>query len=355
MLRMLLAVLAAFALAAPVAGQGGDDVIVIAHRGASAERPEHTLAAYERAIDQGADYIELDLVLTKDGAFVARHENELSETTDVAVRPEFGDRRTTKVIDGEKVTGWFSEDFTLAEIETLRARERLPELRSANTAFDYLQNVPSLGDVIVLVRAKEEETGRRIGLYIELKHPAYFEGLGLEPAQLLLNELGVSGYTGADPVFIQSFEVTPLVRVKSRSDFKTIQLVEAEGGPADAPATVTYAKMLTPEGLAQVARYADGIGAPVALLLGPDGTSSGLIERAHGAGLLIHAWTVRPENAFLPSSLQKPGGQAALGNMDALVARLKRAQVDGIFTDSPALAGRALRIDAAIQKVPGLD
>ncbi|WP_083989556.1 glycerophosphodiester phosphodiesterase family protein [Paraurantiacibacter namhicola] len=312
------------------------DMIVIAHRGASAERPEHTLEAYALAIDQGADYIEPDLVVTKDGVLVARHENELSDTTDVATRPEFGGRRTTKVIDGEEVTGWFAEDFTLAELETLRVRERLPELRPGNTAYDYLYRIPSLGEIIALVSAKEAETGRRIGLYPELKHPAHLETLGFDPAQMLVDELAGSGYGAGDPVFVQSFEVVPLVRVKQGSAFRTIQLMSLEGGPADAPANVTYAKMMTPEGLAQVARYADGIGVPIAAVLTADGGSTGLVGAAHEAGLLVHVWTLRPENAFLPEGLQSGEGPAEHGCDDVLFYALVRVGVDGVFADSPA-------------------
>ena len=187
--------------AAAHANAGG--MLVIAHRGASGERPEHTLAAYERAIDLGADYIEPDLVPTKDGVLVARHENELSGTTDIATRPEFAARQATRSIDGKEVTGWFTEDFTLAELRRLRARERLPRLRPGNTAFDGLFQIPTLAEIIALVRAKEAESGRRIGIYPELKHPAYFATLGHDLARLVVAQLHAAGYRGvydfADP------------------------------------------------------------------------------------------------------------------------------------------------------------
>ena len=198
-----------------------DDILVIAHRGASGERPEHTLAAYERAIDQGADYIEPDLVVTSDGVLVSRHENEISETTDVATRGEFEDRRRTKTIDGKRVAGWFAEDFTLAELQSLRAKERLPNLRAANSRFDGLYQVPTLAEIVALVRAKEAETGRRIGIYPELKHPEFLlQEEGIDTVDLLLAELRNLNITAADPIYIQCFEVGPLQRLNQRSNFK---------------------------------------------------------------------------------------------------------------------------------------
>ena len=181
--------MAALALAHAMPAQAGE-LLVIAHRGASGERPEHTLAAYERAIDQGADYIEPDLVPTKDMVLIARHENELSETTDVAAHPEFEARRRAKTIDGRLVNGWFAEDFTLAEIRTLRARERIPGVRPANARYDGLYSVPTFAEIVRLVRAKEAETGRRIGLYPELKHPtALLQDIGIDVVDLLVAAL----------------------------------------------------------------------------------------------------------------------------------------------------------------------
>ena len=195
------------------------DMLVIAHRGASGERPEHTLAAYERAIDQGADYIEPDLVATKDNVLVARHENELSDTTDVASRPEFAGRQRSKTIDGRLVSGWFAEDLTLAELRTLRAKERLPTLRRANARFDGLYPVPTFEEIIALVRAKEAETGRHIGIYPELKHPTFLlEAEGVDMVDLLLIELRNLGIEPGDPLFIQCFEVGTLKRLDQRSD-----------------------------------------------------------------------------------------------------------------------------------------
>ncbi len=314
-------------------------MLIIAHRGASGERPEHTLAAYERAIDQGADYIEPGLVATSDGVLVARHENAISGTTNVADHPEFADRRTTKVIDGSEVTDWFTEDFTLAELRTLRARERLPELRPANTAFDGLYPIPTLAEIIALVRAKEAEGGEPIGLYPEIKHPAHFAAHGHDLAAMLVTQLHEAGYRSTqDPVFIQSFEVMPLVRLNGMTDLRLVQLVEAEGGPADLR-DWTYADMLTPGGLADIAAYADGIGVPLSLVVDGEGKATGLVAAAQGAGLLVHGWTLRKENAFLPQRhrssdhwLDRPGCLPAW--WDELVA----TGMDGIFIDDPGPA-----------------
>ncbi|AOL93050.1 glycerophosphoryl diester phosphodiesterase [Porphyrobacter sp. LM 6] len=294
-------ILATLLLAATPAGAQNGEMLIIAHRGASAERPEHTLAAYERAIDQGADYIEPDLVVTKDLVLVSRHENELSGTTDVASREEFEDRRRDKTIDGQKVAGWFAEDFTLAELRSLRAKERIPSLRPANARFDGLYQVPTFAEIVKLVRAKEAETGRRIGLYPELKHPEFLlQDSGIDMVDLVLREFRTLGITPTDPVFIQSFEIAPLQRLKQRGGgFKLVQLVKPEDGPADEPA-MRYVDMVTPTGLAEIAKYADAVGAHVALVLNPDGTPTALVADAKAAGLTVHAWTVRPENEFLP-------------------------------------------------------
>lgn len=335
---LILSALAALALAMPASAQTEPDVLVIAHRGASGERPEHTLAAYERAIDQGADYIEPDLVATKDRVLVARHENEISGTTDVADHPEFADRRTAKEIDGQQVTGWFVEDFTLAELRTLRAKERLPDLRPGNARFDGLYQVPTFAEIAALVKAKEAETGRRIGLYPELKHPHFLlQAEGIDTVDLLLRELDAAGIAADDPIFIQSFEIAPLRRLGERSDYKLVQLVGAEGGPVDEPA-MRYRAMVTMDGMARIADYADAVGADIRLVLEADGTPSGLVSAAHAAGLKVHAWTLRKENAFLPPPLRRGESEAARGCPEKLWTLLTRAGVDGVFTDDPAIA-----------------
>ncbi|RNJ63995.1 MAG: glycerophosphodiester phosphodiesterase [Porphyrobacter sp. IPPAS B-1204] len=336
-----LALIAVLALTTLPAVAQDKPMLIIAHRGASAERPEHTLAAYELAIEQGADYIEPDLVATKDLVLVSRHENELSGTTDVASREEFEDRRRDKTIDGQKIAGWFAEDFTLAELRTLRAKERIPSLRPANARFDGLYQVPTLAEIVKLVRAKEAATGRRIGIYPELKHPEFLlQNAGIDMVDLLLREFRTLGITPADPVFVQSFEIAPLQRLKQRSDFKLVQLVAPIGGPADEPA-MRYAEMVTPIGLAEVAKYADAVGAHIALVLTPEGGPTTLVADAKAAGLAVHAWTVRPENDFLPTSLRTGDDPKGRGCGDVKLAQmLMAAGVAGVFTDGP-LKGRS--------------
>jgi glycerophosphoryl diester phosphodiesterase len=325
-----LALLALGALALPAGA-----TIVIAHRGASGERPEHTLASYERAIDQGADYIEPDLVPTRDGVLVARHENEISGTTDVAEHPEFASRKATRTIDGETLTGWFVEDFTLAELRTLRAKERLPAVRKANTAFDRLYPVPTFAEVIALVRAKQAESGREIGIYPEIKHPAYMAARGFDMPALLVAQLDAAGLNrkGAK-VFIQCFEVGPLERLRTMTPLPLIQLVSAQGGPADQPGT-SYAAMLRPEGLRAIAMHADGIGAELTLLLDEKGKARPLVGQAHRAGLVVHAWTLRRENRFLLPMLRKGSDPDAPGDLARAWKLLKAAGIDGVFTDNP--------------------
>ena len=320
-----------------------DDMLVIAHRGASGERPEHTLAAYERAIDQGADYIEPDLVATKDNVLVARHENELSDTTDVAAREEFASRRRSKTIDGVLVSGWFAEDFTLAELRTLRAKERLPALRPANARFDGLYSVPTFEEIVALVRAKEAESGRRIGLYPELKHPEFLlQTAGIDLVDLLVTALRKADLDDADDlVFVQSFEVAPLRRLDKMVQVPLVQLVKADGGPADM-AGLYYGDMMTPSGLKDIAAYADGIGTELKMLFGPEGIPSGLVEEAHAAGLKVHAWTLRKENAFLPPVMRKGTAENATGDVLGMVTLLKAQGVDGVFTDDPGPVIEAL-------------
>ena len=240
------------------------DVLIIAHRGASGERPEHTRMAYERAIEQGADVIEPDLVMTRDGVLVVRHENEIGGTTDVAAHAEFADRRVTKTIDGQAVTGWFTEDFTLAELMTLRARERLPALRGA--AFDGREPILTFEQVLDIAAEASARTGRTIGVAPELKHPSHFAALGLPMEDAFVAVLERRGLTGSDaPMLVQCFEVGPLERLSARIDTPLLQLLARDGGPADRP-ELTYAAMATPKGLARVAAYARWIGADTAMI-----------------------------------------------------------------------------------------
>lgn len=320
-----------------------DHPILIAHRGASGERPEHTIASYTLAIEQGADFIEPDLVLTKDGILVARHENEISTTTDVADHPEFASRKATKVIDGHSVKGWFTEDFTLAELKMLRAKERLPKLRPANTAYDGQFTIPTFDEIIALAQAKSKETGRRIGLYPETKHPSYFASIGLPHEGPLLAALEGAGYTRKDdPVFIQSFEVGNLIALSSRTSLRLIQLVDADGGPADRPET-TYAEILADEGLKSVARYAAGIGPAKDLiirrtLLGALDGSTGLVGRCHAAGLEVHPWTFRAENFFLPLGLRNGINPRSAGDLAEEIRLFLAEGIDGLFCDFPGIA-----------------
>jgi glycerophosphoryl diester phosphodiesterase len=336
-------ILAAMALAMATNGP-----IVIAHRGASGERPEHTLGSYELAIDQGADFIEPDLVSTKDGILVARHENEISETTDVAAHPEFAERKRTKTIDGQSLTGWFTEDFTLAELKTLRARERLPQLRPANTAYHGQWNVPTLDEIIALVKRREQETGRRIGLYPETKHPSHFRALGLPLEERLVATLAKAGYDGADdPVFIQSFEVDNLKRLNAMTEWPLIQLMASVAGPPDQPG-VTYAAMSTPEGLAEIALYADGVGLEKAMVIprtanGKLAAPTSIVTDAHAAGLKVHVWTFRRENYFLPAEFKAGDSPVATGHVGAEIKAFLATGIDGLFSDNVAEAVAATR------------
>ncbi len=320
--------------------------IVIGHRGASGYRPEHTLASYKLAIELGADFIEPDLVSTKDHVLVARHENEISTTTDVADHPEFADRMTTKVIDGIEVTGWFTEDFTLAELRTLRATERLPETRPANTAFDGLYQIPTLQQVIDL--AKREH----VGIYPETKHPTYFDDIGLSLEEPLVRTLRANGYRGGRaPVYIQSFEVANLKDLNTMTGLPLVQLVDETGQPYDFVVSGdprTYADLITRKGLMDIANYAEGVGVNKTLIVPWDEQNrleapTGLVQRAHRAHLVVHAFTFRNENEFLPVDFQlgdpsSPVFLQAYGDAPAEYRLFFRLGVDGVFSDNPDTA-----------------
>ena len=316
--------------------------LVIAHRGASGYMPEHTLAAYRLAILLGADYVEPDLVMTRDGHFIARHENRLADTTDIEDHPEFAKRRVTRTVDDKEMSDWFSEDFTLAELQQLRARERLPEIRPANTSLNDLFPIPSLQDIIDMVREMEQIVGRTIGLYPELKSPAYFRDRGLDPEGTLVAELKKNGYQGSDaPVYIQAFETESLQRLNKLTDIRLVYLI---GYDPDDPATAN--SQVSDAGLRQLAEFVDGIGvAKYGLLIPRDeaGNLEGenatdLPQRAHSLGLLVHAWTFRAENEFLPVNLRSAGPATAPGDSLAEHRLFIDAGIDGLFTEQADIA-----------------
>ncbi|HEY7190303.1 MAG TPA: glycerophosphodiester phosphodiesterase [Vicinamibacterales bacterium] len=290
--------------------------IIIGHRGASGHRPEHTLESYRLAVQMGADYIEPDLVSTKDGVLIARHENEIGGTTDVASK--FPDRKRTATIDGQTVTGWFTEDFTLAEIKTLRARERL-EFRSH--AWDGQFEIPTFDEVIELAQRLGREAGRTIGIYPETKHPTYFRNLNLPLEEHLLASLQSHGWnTREAPVFIQSFETENLRALRHRTPVRLILLVDQQTDPIDDTR------------LRDIASYADGVGLNTRLVIPADKDRrllppTDIVTRAHASGLLVHVWTLRQEPTFLSPTYN--------GDFEAEFRQFRDLGVDGIFTDFP--------------------
>jgi glycerophosphoryl diester phosphodiesterase len=301
-------------------GEPVSNVVVIAHRGASGERPEHTLESYQLAMEQGADYIEPDLVMTRDGVLIARHENEIGGTTDVADHPEFAARRRSQVIDGERMDGWFTEDFTLAEIKTLRARERLPELRPLNRAYEAEVFVPTFDEILQLATAANRRRGDmpRIGVYPETKHPAHFAAIGLSQERPVLQALERFDYNReGSPVFIQSFDPDNLRQLRGMTHLPLVQLLEHELGD-----------------MRRIAEYADAIGIAKSLA-----TAEG-IAQAHEVELAVHVWTFRAENEFLPDDLKIGGAPAGHGDLSAEIERYISRGMDGFFTDFPAIGVR---------------
>jgi glycerophosphoryl diester phosphodiesterase len=313
--------------------------LVVGHRGASGYRPEHTLASYELAARMGADFIEPDLVSTKDGILVARHENDITGTTDVSTRPEFAALQRTKVIDGTTITGWFTEDFTLAQLKTLRAVERLPAVRQRNTIYNGLFEVPTLQEVLDLRVRLSRELGREIGVYPETKHPTYFRSIGLALEPPLVRTLRRNGLDERSAaVFVQSFEAVNLRDLREKFGLRSrlVFLTSASGGPFGDPRR--YADYLTPAGLRDLARFVTGIGPDKVQVIprnadGTLGTPSGLVDAAHAAGLTVHPYTFRAENQFLPADFRIGTDPNAYGRaMDEQIAFL-RTGIDGLFTD----------------------
>ncbi|GLY27771.1 glycerophosphodiester phosphodiesterase [Kineosporia sp. NBRC 101731] len=319
--------------------------LVIGHRGASGYRPEHTLASYELAARMGADFIEPDVVITRDGVLVCRHEPEIGGTTDVASRPEFADRKTTKKLDGANVTGWWAEDFTLAELKTLYAAERLPGVRQENTMYNGRLRVPTLDEAFQLRAELSRRLGRRIGIYPETKHPTYFQELGLPLEKRLLGLVRKHGLNHADaPIFVQSFETTNLQQLRRMGlRAPAVQLLSATGAPYDLVAAGdprTYADLITPKGLGAIARYAQGLGPDKSLVIprtaaGALGSPTALVDNAHAQGLLVHPYTFRAENTFLPADYRSSGGENDFGKaIDEQITFLATG-IDGLFTDQP--------------------
>ena len=331
-------------------------VLVIGHRGASALRPEHTLASYAKAIADGADFIEPDLVMTRDGVLVARHENEIGGTTDVARHAEFADRKTTKSIDGHNVSGWFTEDFTLAELKTLRARERLPQFRS--TSYDGQFQLPTFDEIIDFVAAESATYGRTIGIIPEIKHGTYFQKLGLPMEQRVLSTLDAHAYTRTAPVEIQSFEIANLRYLRGKlgrnhPNIRLLQLIDdADMQPFDvvtAGGKLRYADMLAPAGLHEIAAYADAIGPNIRAIIplaadGRLGKPTSVVHDAHAVKLEVHPYTFRPENHFQAKDFWQ-GGDPKQFNEAGSVAEIRAyldAGIDAFFTDDPALGRKAL-------------
>ncbi|CAB3237311.1 unnamed protein product [Arctia plantaginis] len=321
--------------------------LIIGHRGASGYVPEHTLASYALAVFMGADYIEPDLVMTRDHQLVARHDNELGLTTDVAKRPEFSCRRTNKTVDGIELTGWFSEDFTLAELKTLRVIERIPDIRPGNARLDGALLIPTLQEIIDLVKALEISQKRVIGLYPEIKHSTYYRSLGLSMEQKLVDILHRNSYKERnDPVYIQSFEVNNLKELKTLTDLRLLQLFESDKSlqPFDQlqlGTNLTYGQMATPEGLREVATYAYAVGPDKSYIIPRDennnlGDATTFVSDAHAAGLKVHPYTFRAENNFLPSEYQtKDKVPTEIGNLAAEIQAYFDAGIDGLFCDQP--------------------
>lgn len=318
--------------------------LVIGHRGASGYRPEHTAAAYELAFRLGADAVEPDIVATREGVLVLRHENEISGTTDVAEHPEFADRRTTKVIDGTSLTGWFTEDFTWAELRTLTARERLPALRQGAATFDGSAGILSLRDLIELMPPGAI-------MVAEIKHATYFESIGLPLDVLFAAE--IADWATPDNLIVESFEQTVLGQIRERGvPGRYVFLCEAAGSPPDLVArfgrkALPYSAHLTPAGLARLATEVDGISVDKKLLLRTDATgtvvgTTDLVERAHAAGLEIYTWTLRAENRFLGKGMRRGTAPAHFGEWRREFRLILDTGLDGVFADQPDLVFEAL-------------
>ena len=326
----------------PAPGVMAAECLVIGHRGASGYLPEHTVPAYRLAVEQGADYIEPDIVITRDGVPIARHESLLSLTTDVADRPEFADRQRRQLLRGREFVDWFSEDFSYAEIQQLRATERMTELGRAGAEFDGEYTVPTLQDVIDLLLAERERTGRKIGLYPEVKQGPYFAERGLDAVRIVVETLERNGLGDPDDeVILQSFDARTLRRLNAMTDLPLVQLLGSDDPVAIAAETSSAA-------LAEIATYADGIGVPkygyvipAAPEELPADPASLLVEKAHAVGLIVHVYTLRAENKYLAPAFRSSEDPAEHGNLGGEIKLMLDAGVDGFFTDFPDV-GRAI-------------
>jgi glycerophosphoryl diester phosphodiesterase len=344
--------------------------LVVAHRGSPGSLPEHTLEGYALAIEHGADFIEPDLVATRDGVLIARHEPYLggdnadfagADSTDVASRPEFASRKKSVVLDGVALTGWFAEDFTLAEIKILRAQERLPTLRPKSASRNGEFGIPTLQEIIDLVRQKEVETGRKIGIYPETKHPSYHEAIGLPLEKRLVALLKANAFTDPARVFIQSFEVANLELLNTLIDVPLVQLLAESGQPYDfvlSGDTRTYDDLASPAGLAFVATYADAVGPNKARVIPMSGDTRGaptrFVRDAHACKLRVHPYTFRSENLFLPKDLRSGEDAAAYGHYAAEYAAFFAAGVNAVFSDHAEHARRASdRVTQSVVPSPG--
>ena len=322
--------------------------LVIGHRGAPGYRPEHTRSSYELAFALGADAVEPDIVITKDGVLVVRHENEISGTTDVAQHPEFAERHTSKRIDGVTLSGWFTEDFTWSELATLRARERLPELRQHSSSFDGSEPMLRLSELLELVDEAADRTARPLRLVAEIKHPTYFASIGMPLAEPVAAALAPWG--GQDRLTVECFEQTVLGEVRARGvSAEFIYLLEATGAAPDLIArdgssAMSYASQLADAGLDRLAREVDGISPDKSLLL----DDPALVMRAHERGLRVFTWTLRPENGFLAEPHRLGGVSSDWGDWRTEFESIIRSGVDGIFVDHTDLgvAARAGVADA---------
>jgi glycerophosphoryl diester phosphodiesterase len=352
MQRLLLTAAALLALAGPAVAAPiapAATPIVIGHRGASAYRPEHTAMSYKLAIQMGADFVEPDLVMTKDGVLVARHENEIGRTTDVAAHPEFASRKVTRAIDGETFTGWFVEDFTLAELKTLRSRERRPDARPESAAYDGREPVLTLQEIIDIAKAGGAARGRPVGLYVELKNPDYFRSIGLPMEKPLIDVLARNGLNTPDaPVIIQSFWPSALITLRQLTPIKLMFLVNSQPPPESilvANHIAKWSDVWSPDGLKKIAGFADIVGPETQIILPRDKDDrslppSDVVANAHAAGLKVHVWSVNPENLDLPVDLRcgdpaTPGFDNRLGDVQTEARRLFAVGIDGAFSDAP--------------------